>query len=79
MSMPMTPRPNPRNAQRAADRFNEEHPVGTPVLLTLDSGEEIKTHTRSAAWVVGGHSAMVMVIGKSGGWQINRVRRREAA
>lgn len=77
MSMPMTPRPNPRNAQRAADQFNERHPVGTPVFLTLDSGKEIETRTRSAAWVIGEHSAIVKVEGKSGGYAINRVRRRE--
>jgi len=50
--------------------FNAKHPVGTPVTYT--EVKEIpstarQTKTRSVAWIMGGHSVMVMVEGISGG------------
>jgi hypothetical protein len=56
--------------QTAADQWNSAHPIGTPVtryklLDPLREGNE--TTTRSEAWVMGGHSVMVMVNGVSGG------------
>lgn len=50
--------------------FNAAHPVGTPVIYTSvrDDPKSAKvTKTRSEAWVMGGHSVMVMVEGVSGG------------
>lgn len=50
--------------------WNASHPVGTPVMryrLINPLREGTRTKTRSKAWVMGGHSAVVMVEGVSGG------------
>lgn len=56
--------------QRQCDYWNEKYPIGTSVtrykfIDPLREGNE--TETRSEAWVMGGHSAMVMVDGVAGG------------
>lgn len=53
-----------------ARQWNSLHPIGTEVIRyklinPLDEGN--KTKTRSEAWVMGGHSIMVMVEGVAGG------------
>jgi hypothetical protein len=53
-----------------ADDFNRRFPIGTEVIryrLVNPLMEPTRTRTRSAAWVMGGHSAMVMVAGVAGG------------
>lgn len=62
--------PSIKNLEAAAAKWNTKHPVGTPVtryklIDPLREGNE--TRTRSEAWVMGGHSVMVMVEGVSGG------------
>lgn len=57
----------------AVDGWNEKHPVGTKVMVRLDSGESIKSETTSAAWVIGGHSALVKLQGITGGYALERV------
>jgi hypothetical protein len=59
--------------QRIVDAWNKAHPVGSQVTLRLDNGTGVQTKTRSAAWVMGGHTAVVMVEGKTGGWALDRV------
>lgn len=62
-------------AQVAA--WNAEHPVGTPVMrykLINPRRHGLPTQTTSAAWVMSGHSAMVMVEGVSGGVLLESVR-----
>ena len=59
-----------QKAQAAVDKWNAAYPVGTDVMRykfidPLEDGSPTKT--RSDAWVMGGHSAMVMVDGVSGG------------
>lgn len=59
-----------RKQQKLVDDWNAAHPIGTPVTrykLINPLAEPVETKTRSEAWVMGGHSAMVMVDGKSGG------------
>ncbi|WP_205522813.1 hypothetical protein [Myxococcus eversor] len=51
-----------------------KHPIGTQVVVTRDNGEEVRTKTRSEPWVLGGHSAVIMVEGISGGYSLERVR-----
>lgn len=69
-----------RNAKRTDDReaeaaeWNKLYPPGTPVEVTRDMGEIEKTKTRSIAWVMGGHTCVVMVDGISGGYLLERVR-----
>lgn len=50
-------------------------PEGTDVIVTKDRGEEIRTRTRSAPWLLGGHTAVIMLEGISGGYSLARVRR----
>jgi hypothetical protein len=63
-----------RDEQMACDLWNARHPVGTAVLLREDDGRDTLTKTRSEAWVMGGHTAVVMVEGKRGGWDLERLR-----
>lgn len=60
--------------QRIVDMWNRTTPVGTDVILTLDNGTEVRTKTRSKAWVMGGHTSVVSVEGRAGGYDIDRVR-----
>lgn len=53
-------------------------PVGTPVRVRLDSGREIDTKTRSAGWLLSGHSAVIMLDGISGAYSLERVTRLDA-
>lgn len=50
-------------------------PVGTPVIVTLDSGAKIPTVTRSAPWRLGKDDgeAVIKVDGISGGFLLDRV------
>ncbi len=50
------------------------HPEGTAVTVTLDDGSTWETTTRSAPWLLGGHTAVIMLEGKSGGYALERVR-----
>lgn len=68
--------PNPKTLHEIADRWNADHRVGTPVIHyklidPLKQGQETKTD--SVAWVMGGHSVMVMLIGISGGVPLGSV------
>lgn len=62
-------------ACNAAEAFDAAHPVGTPVLAwpgTRDD-EPIRTRTRTGAWVLGGHTAVVMVDGVAGGIALTHI------
>jgi hypothetical protein len=51
--------------QQIADSFNRSHPVGTPVRYWTGTreGDGETGATRSAATVLGGHTAVVWVTG----------------
>ena len=53
---------------RKVKDFNRRHAVGAPVRYhrIIGEGEGMATKTRSEAWVLSGHSAVVMVEGVSG-------------
>lgn len=58
-----------------AAKWNTDHPIGTPVLYwpgTLE-GPGRPSKTRTPAWVVGGHSAVVAVDGYTGGIALTHV------
>lgn len=66
------PHPNPEETHmpESAGRFNELYPVGTPVTAYPDARAEddkgctrLVTRTRTAAWVLSGHTPVVMVEG----------------
>jgi hypothetical protein len=60
---------------RAVEQFNEHVPEGTPVLFWPGAreGEGRKSATRSPAWLLGGHSPVVMVEGHPGGIALTHV------
>lgn len=55
------------------DYWNERFPQGTPVIVYRDNGEKLETVTRSDAWILGGHTAVVQVKGISGCYSLSRV------
>ena len=70
--------------------WNYCFPVGSPCMLRLDDGTEVQTRTRSEAWLICVNPArgrlpyqfqtgigVVQVEGKSGGWDLDRVRMME--
>ena len=63
-----------KNLQEAADAFNRLYPVGTPIILINDFGEETIRKVESKAWVIGDHSVIALFEGITGGYNINRVK-----
>lgn len=59
---------------RAVRDWNDQYPVGTPCTVEMDSGEIRATKTRSSAWMLSGHTAVVMLDGISGAYLLSRVR-----
>lgn len=57
-----------------AAHWNQLYPAGTPVTLTTDDGDQIKTITRSEAWELGSGHSVVKVEGRSGGMALSRVQ-----
>jgi len=55
------------------DSWNSNNEVGVTVELTEDNGERTITKTRSEAWLLGGHTAVVMVEGRAGGYLLERI------
>jgi hypothetical protein len=58
--------------QKAFD-FNAHVPVGSAVYVRKDNGDIQQTATRSEAWVMGGHTAVVLLEGVSGAYLLSRV------
>lgn len=57
-----------------ADAWNKVHKVGILVRVTLDTGALWFTRTRSEAWTLGHGQPVVMLVGKSGGYDLSRVQ-----
>ena len=57
------------------EQFNRICPIGTPVLYWpgVREGEGRKSATRSAAWLLGGHTPVVSVEGYAGGIALSHV------
>lgn len=53
--------------------WNAAHNVGRDVTVLMDSGEKKTTKTRSEAWLMGGHTAVIMLEGISGCYALERV------
>ena len=60
---------------RAVEQFNARFPVGTPVLYWpgVREGEGRESVTRSEAWLLGGHTPVVMVEGYAGGIALSHI------
>lgn len=65
-----------QHAKSMRDDFNSNNEIGQPVSLILDEGLIVETYLRSKAWVIGGHTAVAKVEGKTGGWDVTRIRPR---
>lgn len=63
----------PLGMQTLCNDWNEHYPIGTTVSVQLDDGSIKDTVTLSRAWLMGGHSAMILVNGISGGYSLLRV------
>ncbi len=59
----------------ACDGFNASCPVGIAVSVRRDDGSVLWTTTRSEAWILGGHTPVIMVKGISGAYLLERVKR----
>jgi len=55
--------------------WNTAHPEGTvtPVTVRMDSGATINTTTRSQAWLLGGHTPVILLDGITGSYALERV------
>lgn len=57
--------------------WNHLNPEGTKVNVRKDNGSIFETTTRSAAWLMGEHTAVILVDGIAGGFALERVTVRE--
>jgi hypothetical protein len=73
---PSTKTRDPEQLQRIVDQWNEEHPVGTTVRYWPVRGDDEcdVTATRSEAWLLGGHTPVVMIDGRAGGVALDHCR-----
>lgn len=71
----MTRKPNIRKLTQEVAAFNDAVKPGDDVIVIKDDGRRVQTRTRSEAWILGGHTAVVLLEGISGGYLLERVRR----
>lgn len=65
--------PTPMQQQAQVSRWNALYKEGQSVSVRLDDGSDMITKTRSDAWLMGGHTAVIMVEGISGAHILERV------
>jgi len=63
-----------KTPQQEVDDWNMRHAVGAAVIVKLDSGETETTTTRSTAWVLSGHSAVILLTGITGCYRLDRIK-----
>jgi hypothetical protein len=61
-------------SQQDVDAWNRANVTVRAVTVTLDSGEIIKTATRSDATMLGGHTAVIWLKGIKGCYALSRVQ-----
>ena len=59
--------------QSLVDVFNEKNPVGAPVTVIKDFGEQFKTKVLHPAEILSGHTPVVWLEGISGCYCLDRV------
>jgi hypothetical protein len=59
-----------------AQEWNDRYSHNQPVELVEDDGSITYTQTRSKAWECGSGSTIVKVVGKSGGYLLERITAR---
>lgn len=50
-------------------------PIGTEVVVVKDDRSEVRTRTKSGGFLLGGHTACIMLEGVSGCYSLERVRK----
>lgn len=66
--MPAPKRPTAAQLQKQCDNWNAKHPVGKAIVYESirGEGESHRGESTSEAEVLGGHSAVIWISGKSG-------------
>lgn len=59
--------------QEKTEKWNARYPIGQVVDLQKDSGEIVRTKTRSAAEVLSGHTAVIWLEGVTGCYMLERI------
>lgn len=59
---------------RQATDWNQRNPIGTPVVVRNNRGQERRTETLSTAWMLNPYQAVVMLKGLAGFFCIDQVR-----
>lgn len=67
-------RPSLATSEKAVTKWNQLYPVGHRVVVSLDSGINRETTTRSAAYVSDSGHPVVFLDGVSGYYLLDRVR-----
>lgn len=70
-------RPNRPDQRDLVIEWNRLNPEGTKVSVKQDDGSIFETTTRSPAWLMGEHTAVVLLFGIAGGYMLERVTVRE--
>ena len=67
---------NRRSIEQAArvSEWNGLYRVGTEVIVKMDDGSDVRTRTRSEAWLLQGHTAVILLEGRTGGYLLERLR-----
>jgi hypothetical protein len=60
-------------SEMTAEEWNTRFAPGTRVTLTLSDDSKMETRTRSRAWNLGHGVPVVLVDGKTGGWELSRI------
>ena len=72
-SSPMPRQRSRSELERICKKWNDEYPVGKYVRVRRDDGSQLITKTRSEAWVLSGHTAVIMVEQITGAYLLDRV------
>lgn len=70
----MKRQPSLKALEKKCADFNAGCPIGARVVVRKDNGEDFYTNTRSSAFVLSGHTAVIMLAGISGAYDLARVR-----
>ena len=58
---------------KIVEEWNKNYKIGIDVEVMKDDSSTIFTKTRSLAWVLGGHTPVILLEGMSGGYALERV------
>lgn len=65
---------SPAALDRLVDDWNSRHRIGDPVVVTKDDGSKVETVATTAAYVMGGHTAVIHLEGIRGCYALERVK-----